>query len=74
VSVKRDARIRATRSFMWGMLIDVCIAVVLVLSTAISTLEWTREYWVALGLSAAKSVLQAAVTYVARRVVPPPAG
>jgi hypothetical protein len=58
---------------MWGLLIDVSIAVVLVLSTAITTLEWTREYWIALGLSLAKSVLQAAVTYVARRVVPPPA-
>jgi hypothetical protein len=72
VSVKQDARIRATRSFMWGLLIDVTVAVVLVLSTALTTLVWTKEYWVALGLSLAKSVLQAAVAYVARRVLPPP--
>jgi hypothetical protein len=72
VSTERDARSRALRSFTWGLLIDVTVAVVLVLSTAFTNIEWTREYWVTIGLSVAKSVLQAAVAYVARRVLPPP--
>ena len=72
LSTEADARSRALRSFTWGLMIDVTVAVLLVLSTAFATIEWTREYWIALGLSVAKSVLQAAVAYVARRVVPPP--
>src|SRR5205814_1345014 len=54
-----------------GLLIDVRVAVVLVLSTSLTDLRWTKEYWIALGLPMAKSVLQAIVTYVARKVVPP---
>ena len=70
-STESDARVRALRSFAWGLLLDVTVAVVLVLSTAFTTIEWTRQYWVTIGLSVAKSVLQAAVAYVARRVIPP---
>jgi hypothetical protein len=66
-----DARKRGIRAFFWGLLIDVSVAVVLVLSTSLTDLRWTKEYWIALGLSVAKSVLQAIVTYVARKVVPP---
>lgn len=68
-----DARRRALRSFAWGLLIDVTVAIVLVLSVSFSDIRWTRDYWIALGLSVAKSVLQAAIAYVARRVLPPPA-
>lgn len=66
-----DARKRGTRAFMWGLFIDVSVAVLLVLSTSLTDLRWTKEYWIALGLSVAKTVLQAIVTYVARKVVPP---
>lgn len=69
-----DATIRALRSFAWGLLIDVTVAVVLVLGTAFSAIEWTPAYWTALGLTLAKSVLQAVVAYVARRVLPPSGG
>jgi hypothetical protein len=70
-SVESDARTRALRSFAWGLLIDVTVAVVLVLGVAFTDVQWTKEYWYALGLSVAKSVLQAIVAYVARKVIPP---
>lgn len=67
----RDARIRAVRSFMWGLFLDVSSFVVVVLVTAFTNIEWTREYWVALGLLLAKTVLQSGVAYLARRLFPP---
>jgi hypothetical protein len=70
-AVESDARTRGIRSFFWGLLIDVTVAVVLLLSTSLTDLRWTREYWIALGLSLAKSVLQAVVAYAARKLVPP---
>ena len=70
-AINRDARIRAIRSFMWGLFLDVSAFVITVLVTAFSSIEWTREYWVALGLLLAKTVLQASVAYVARRMFPP---
>ncbi|GLI01033.1 hypothetical protein [Phytohabitans aurantiacus] len=70
-SNEADARQRGTRAFFFGLFLDVAVAVVLVLSTSLTDLQWTREYWIALGLSAAKSVLQAIVTYLARKLIPP---
>lgn len=67
----RDARIRAIRSFMWGLFLDVSAFVVTVLLTAFTSIEWTKEYWIALGGLLAKTVLQAAVAYIARRLLPP---
>lgn len=68
----RDARIRGVRVFLWGLLVDVSTAVVLILLTAFNNIQWTREYWITLGLMLAKSVLQAIVAYLARRLLPPP--
>jgi hypothetical protein len=70
-TTEADARNRALRSFLWGLIIDVSVAILLVLSVTITDLRWTREYWVALGLSLLKSVAQAAVAYVARKLLPP---
>lgn len=70
-AVNRDARIRAVRSFMAGLALDVCVAVVLVLATAFTTIEWTKTYWIALGLTLAKSVLQGIVAFFLRKLVPP---
>lgn len=70
-ATNRDARLRGTRALTWGLLIDVAIAVVIVLLPAFSAIEWTRAYWITLGLSVTKSVLQAIVTYAARKLLPP---
>lgn len=67
----KDARIRAIRSFMWGLLLDVSAFVVTVLLTAFTNIEWTKEYWIALGGLLAKTILQASVAYIARRLFPP---
>ena len=67
----RDARIRAIRSFMWGLFLDVSTFVVTVLITAFTSIEWTKEYWIALAGLLGKTVLQSAVAYVARRLLPP---
>jgi hypothetical protein len=67
----RDARVRGLRSLMWGLLIDVSVAVVLVLVTAFTSIEWTALYWSALGLTLSKTILQAIVAFFARKLLPP---
>lgn len=69
--MNRDARLRSIRALTWGLLIDVAIAMVIVLLPLVSAIEWTSTYWVGLGLSVAKSVIQAIVTYFARKLLPP---
>lgn len=69
--VRRDSRERAVRSFLWGLLIDVSAGVIVVLMTMFNAIEWTREYWIVLGLAVAKSTLQGIVAYFARRLLPP---
>ena len=66
-SVSTDARSRALRTAVQGLLVDVSVAVV----GAVADVRWTRAYWAALGLLVAKTAVQSAVSYVARRVVPP---
>lgn len=67
----KDARIRAIRSFMWGLFLDVSAFVIVVLTTAFTSIEWTANYWRALGLLLVKTVLQSATAYIARRLFPP---
>jgi hypothetical protein len=71
---RKDARLRAIRSLTWGLFLDVSTAVILVLMTAFTALEWTRQYWVTLGLLLAKSILQAVVAFFARLLIPPKTG
>jgi heme/copper-type cytochrome/quinol oxidase subunit 4 len=70
-AVHADAAERSVRSFIQGFLLDVAVATILVLATAFSAIEWTPTYWKLLGLTLAKSVLQAAVSYFMRMVVVP---
>lgn len=72
MDTQTDARNRAWRTLIQGLGIDIAAALVLVLAPALSSVEWTPTFWKALGLIAAKSVLQAVVAFVARKVVPPP--
>jgi len=68
---RSDARNRAWRSLLQGLGIDVAVAVVLVMSTAVTNLEWSRGFWVTLSLSLAKTVIQSIVAYFMRLLVPP---
>jgi hypothetical protein len=71
-----DARNRAFRTFAQGLAVDVVAAVVLAVGPALvgEHFAWTRAYWAAVAGLAAKTAVQTAVSYVARKVVPPPAG
>lgn len=66
-----DARERSFRSLVQGLALDVSVAVVLVLATAFTTIEWTPVYWKLLGLTVAKSILQAGASYLMRVLVKP---
>lgn len=72
MNAEADARNRAWRTLMQGLLIDVAAALVLVLTPALTTVEWTPAFWAGVAALAGKSVLQAVVAFVARKVVPPP--
>lgn len=62
---------RSWRALRWGLLVDVATAVTLVMLTGINAIEWTGEYWAALGLAVAKSVITAVVTFFARLLIKP---
>ncbi|HWO63086.1 MAG TPA: hypothetical protein VNO31_23945 [Umezawaea sp.] len=66
-----DARDRTWRTFVQGLACDVSVAVVLVLAATFTTIEWTPEYWAALGLSLSRTVLQSGVAYLMRMWVAP---
>lgn len=70
--VEQDARNRALRTWVQGLALDVAAGASVALAAAVLTgVEWTRVYWVALGLGVAKSCVQAVVSYLARKFVPP---
>lgn len=71
--VRSDARERSLRTFFQGLGIDVGVALLLVLATTFSEIEWTGKYWATLGLLLAKTFLQAGVSNLVRRLVPPKA-
>lgn len=62
------------RTVLMGLAIDVGVAVTLFLVVEIKDLEWTRTYWIALGLGVARSAIQGAVAYMVRRLLPPKQG
>jgi hypothetical protein len=66
-----DARNRALRTVLQGLVLDVSVAVVLVLATSVGDLHWTRAYWLTLGLTLAKTVIQSGVAYAMRKLIPP---
>lgn len=68
---KADASNRAWRSLAQGLLIDVAVAALIVLTPAVTALEWTSEYWWGLAALVGKSVITAFVSYFARLLMPP---
>lgn len=73
VSTEADAKNRALRTFVQGLGTDVLGAVVLAVGPALAGADfaWTGEYWTAVGLLAAKTVVLSLVSYVSRKVAPP---
>jgi hypothetical protein len=69
--VEEDAWVRATRTFVQGIALDVAVAGTVFLVTVIGDLEWTTAYWTMLGLGLAKSVVQGVVAYLARKLIKP---
>jgi uncharacterized membrane protein YcjF (UPF0283 family) len=65
------SKLWGVRTVIQGLAIDVGVAVTLYLITVIADLEWTRVYWIALGLGVARSAIQAVVAYMARKLLPP---
>lgn len=65
------SRLWGVRTTLMGLAIDVGVAVTLFLVVEIRDLEWTRTYWVALGLGLARSAIQGVVAYLVRRFLPP---
>jgi len=68
-----DAKNRAWRTLMQGLLVDVVTAVVLAAGPALlgAQFAWTREYWLTVAGLAGKSAVTAVVSYAARRLIPP---
>ena len=67
-----DARNRAWRTFIQALGIDVATAVAAVLVVALTDIQWTQDFWIGIGLLAAKTAVQTVVAYVGRKAVPPP--
>ncbi len=72
---QQDARNRAFRTFVVGAGTDVAGSVALAVLPALAGADfaWSRAYWAAVGLLAAKTAITTAVSYVARLKAPPPA-
>lgn len=66
-----DARSRAWRTFLQGLIAAVVVAVGPVVATAAGGIHWTREYWIGLGVLAGNAAVAAAVAYVMRFLKPP---
>lgn len=69
-----DARNRAWRTLVQSLLVDVGAAVILAVTPLLADIKFEKGYWVAIALLAARSAITAAVSWVARKVVPPAAG
>lgn len=70
--IETDARRRAVRTLVQGFAVDVGAGIAVALVAGIAGgIEWTHTYWIALGLAVAKSAITAAVSYFARKIVPP---
>ncbi len=72
-SVEADAKNRAARTFVQGLITDVIGAVSLAVFPALAGADfaWSKPYWTAVGLLTAKTVVLSVVSYISRKVAPP---
>lgn len=68
-----DARNRGWRTLVMGLAVDVSVALLLAVGPQLigSDFAWTANYWKAIGLLAATTVVKAIVSYAARKLIPP---
>lgn len=68
-TIKTDARNRALRTLLQGLVFDVAAAATLVLFTAFSSAQaWTDLQWTIIGFTLLKSVVVSGMSYLMRRV------
>ncbi len=72
-SVTADAKDRAVRTFIQGLAIDVLTALVLAVAPLLlsNDFAFTAAYWIIIGTSASKSVVQSVAAYFMRKFVSP---
>lgn len=72
-TTEADARNRAIRTFVQGLLIDLGVALVLTVGPVLlgEGFGWSKAQFIALGILAGKTVVTTIVSYIARKVVPP---
>ena len=66
-----DARVRALRTLMWGLMVDVFTATGAVLLDQAGEIKWERAYWIALSAMLAKTAVQTALAWAGRHIFPP---
>jgi hypothetical protein len=71
VLVEKDAKDRAVRTFIQGLITDAGFALGGILLTAADQIEWTENYWKGLAVLAGKTVILTALSYVGRKLKPP---
>ncbi len=69
--IARDASVRAWRTFWTAISFDVAATVAAYLVTVIGDFEWTRAYWIAVGLGVAKSIITGVAAYFIRKFIRP---
>jgi hypothetical protein len=72
-SATADARNRAWRTFLQGLLVDIVLSVVAAASLAVSSPDfaWNGPYLLGVGLALAKTALTTMAAYVMRKLAPP---
>lgn len=70
---KLDARVRAWRTLVQGLLTDVGLAVLAVVVSAVTGADfaWSSAFWLALLAAVGKSALVAGASYLGRQLLPP---
>jgi hypothetical protein len=66
-----DALNRAVRTFLQGLVVTIAGSLVTALVTVSSGVQWTRAYWVGVGIAAGTSVVTGVASYIARYIAPP---
>jgi len=70
-SATADARQRAWRSYVGGLIVAVLAAVLPIVQAALGNIEWSSAWWLALLNAVASPALYAVVAYAGRHVAPP---
>lgn len=70
-SAAADARNRAVRTLVIGLLVDAGTAAALVLAAQLPDVHWTRAWWSGLGLLVAGTIAKSVASYIGRKVAPP---